>query len=257
MAIGATLCSTTALAHDVWLMPSSTVLSKADWITVDAAVSNDLFHFNHAPLRLDNLQVTAPDGSKLSPENAQQGKLRSVFDLNLKQSGTYRIAVTHEGLSARWEEDGKRKRWRGKVADFDKAVPAHPAKLEVTDGLSRVETYVTVGKPGQQAAPSRGLAYVPVTHPNDWVVDEATVLSFTLDGQPIEGLEVVAMPGNSRYRDTPIEIKGVTDATGKVSLQWPAAGMYWVHASHQDQKTSHPKSKERRLSYSGTFEVLP
>jgi len=50
-------------AHNVWLLPSSTVLSKGDWITVDAAVSNDLFFFNHRPLGLDNLVVTAPDGS--------------------------------------------------------------------------------------------------------------------------------------------------------------------------------------------------
>ncbi|RZJ03251.1 MAG: DUF4198 domain-containing protein, partial [Rubrivivax sp.] len=82
-----------AQAHNVWLMPSSTVLSKAEWITVDAAVSNDLFFFNHVPLRLDNLTVTAPDGSALAPQNMHTGKLRSVFDLQLTQPGTYRLAV--------------------------------------------------------------------------------------------------------------------------------------------------------------------
>ena len=55
-----------AQAHNVWLLPSSTVLSKSEWITVDAAVSNDLFFFNHVPLGLDNLVVTAPDGSTLA-----------------------------------------------------------------------------------------------------------------------------------------------------------------------------------------------
>ena len=61
-------------AHDVWVVPSSTVLSGADsWITVDAAVGNDKFHFNHAPLRLDGLAVTAPDGSAAEAENLNRG----------------------------------------------------------------------------------------------------------------------------------------------------------------------------------------
>ena len=36
----------TAQAHKAWLRPSQTVISgSAPWITVDAAVSNDLFYF--------------------------------------------------------------------------------------------------------------------------------------------------------------------------------------------------------------------
>ena len=35
-------------AHRQWVLPSSTVLSAADpWVTVDAAVSNELFYFDH------------------------------------------------------------------------------------------------------------------------------------------------------------------------------------------------------------------
>lgn len=35
-----------AQAHRAWLLPSATVLSGKDvWVTVDAAVSNDLFFF--------------------------------------------------------------------------------------------------------------------------------------------------------------------------------------------------------------------
>jgi hypothetical protein len=47
----------TAEAHKPFIVPSATVLSRPGWITVDRAVSNDLFYFNHQPLRLDNLQV--------------------------------------------------------------------------------------------------------------------------------------------------------------------------------------------------------
>ena len=114
----------TALAHKAWLLPSQTVLAgEAPWITVDAAVSNDLFYFNHVPLRLDNLTITAPDGSALKPENPATGKYRSVFDLQLTQPGTYKLSITNAGLFASWKEDGKPKRWRGNETSFATEVP--------------------------------------------------------------------------------------------------------------------------------------
>ena len=45
-----------AQAHRAWMLPSATVLSGEDpWITVDAAVSNDLFYFEHFPLRIQGI----------------------------------------------------------------------------------------------------------------------------------------------------------------------------------------------------------
>ena len=87
-----------AQAHKTWLLPSETVLSAEDpWITVDAAVSNDLFYFNHVPLRLESLAITGPDGSAVNAENNATGKYRSTFDVHLTTPGTYRIAVVNAG----------------------------------------------------------------------------------------------------------------------------------------------------------------
>ena len=53
-----------AQAHDAWLLPNSTMIdAKEAWLTLDAGISNQLFEFNHAPLRLDNLTITDPDGA--------------------------------------------------------------------------------------------------------------------------------------------------------------------------------------------------
>jgi hypothetical protein len=49
IAIALSAAASLAQAHNAWLLPSSTVFSKADTVTVDAAVSNDLFVANHAP----------------------------------------------------------------------------------------------------------------------------------------------------------------------------------------------------------------
>ncbi|HEY0202301.1 MAG TPA: DUF4198 domain-containing protein, partial [Burkholderiaceae bacterium] len=186
----AALCSgftaVPALAHNVWLLPSSTVLSKAEWITVDAAVSNDLFAFNHFPLSLEGLTVTAPDGSTATPENVARGKLRSVFDLNLAQSGTYRIAVLNNGLFASYKDkaSGQPRRWRGTIEKFATEVPADAQELTVTQSAGRIETFVTVGKPSALKPTGQGLELVPVTHPNDLVQSEKAHFALHIDGKP-------------------------------------------------------------------------
>jgi uncharacterized GH25 family protein len=249
-----------AQAHKAWILPSATVLSGNEaWITVDAAVSNDLFYFNHVPLRLDTLAITAPDGGKVEPQNPHTGKYRSVFDLALTQPGTYRIALINAGLFASWEENGEPKRWRGNAATFATEVPKDAKNLQVTQSAGRNETFVTLGAPDTAAlAPSgTGLELIPITHPNDLFAGEAASFQLQIDGKPAAGLAVTLTAGGTRYRDAQDEIKATTDADGKFSVTWPAAGMYWLETSLQDDKATSPPAKQRRASYVATLEVLP
>ncbi|ANB17889.1 DUF4198 domain-containing protein [Dokdonella koreensis] len=249
-----------AQAHKAWILPSQTVLSKAGWITVDAAVSNDLFYFNHVPLRVEGLVVTGPDGAAVEAQNSHTGKYRTTFDLDLVKDGTYRIATVNSGLFAGWvDEKGERKRWRGTAETFAKEVPADAKELKVTQSSGRIETFVTLGKPNDVAlkATGKGLELVPVTHPNDLFAGEAATFALHIDGKPAAGLEVEIVPGGSRYRDRQDEIKVTTDAQGRFSVTWPQPGMYWLEASLSDTNTSVPQAKERRASYVATLEVLP
>lgn len=249
----------TAQAHNVWLLPSSTVLSKTDWITVDAAVSNDLFFFNHHPLALDNLAVTAPDGSSLKAENPHKGKLRSVFDLHLEQSGTYRIAVLNGGVFARWKDKatGQPKRARGTAQNIASQIPADAQDVEVTQSAGRIETFVTVGKPSALRPSGQGLELVSTGSPTDLAMGEKATFALQIDGQPAKDVEVTVTPGATRYRDKLGDITVKTDAKGQFSVTWPQPGMYWIEASARDDKTSVPQAKERRLTYAATLEVMP
>ena len=249
-----------AAAHKAWLRPSQTVLAGADpWITVDAAVSNDLFYFNHVPIRLDNLVITAPDGSTVQPQNPATGKYRSVFDVQLEQQGTYRIAVASEGLFASWEEDGKPKRWRGNAQTFATEVPKDAKNLQVSQSVGRNETFVTNGAPNETALKptGKGIELLPLTHPNDLFAGEPAKFRVLVDGKPASGLEFEIVRGETRYRNAQNEIKATTDAAGEFSVTWPEAGMYWLETSSQDARTSVPQARQRRLSYVATLEVLP
>lgn len=258
VALSLTCAAIGAHAHNVWLKPSSTVLSKADWVTVDAAVSNDIFFFNHRPLAVDKLVITAPDGSAVQPQNVAKGELRSVFDLKPEHSGTYQLAIINQGVMGFYKDAaGQPKRVRGTAQNIAQQIPADAKDVRVTENHSRIETFVTMGKPSAVRLSGKGLELAPVTHPNDLVAGKEATFAFHVDGKPAAGVEVVLVPEGKRYRDAVNEIKLETDAQGRVKVKFPAAGMYWLDADVNDQKTSVPQATERRLAYVATLEVLP
>ncbi|WP_293778644.1 DUF4198 domain-containing protein [uncultured Oxalicibacterium sp.] len=258
------LSLTTALpmaahAHRTWLLPSSTVLSgEAPYVTVDAAVSNEVFYFDHRPLSLDAIVITAPDGKTVDAENKATGKFRSVFDVKLAQPGTYRISAVNEMLFATYKQGSETKRWRGAAANFAKEVPADAKDVNVSSNQSRLETFVSAGKPSPVKPVGKGLELVPVTHPNDLFAGENSSFIFTLDGKPAADLEVSVVPGGVRYRDQLNEIKLKTDKDGKFSVKWPAPGMYWLNAGTRAAagEVGTLENPARRASYTATLEVL-
>jgi len=259
----AALALTTAIplsahAHRGWLLPSMTVISgDKPWVTVDAAISNDLFYFEHFPMRLDGLTIVAPDGKPAQAQNSATGRYRSTFDVELTQGGTYKIAVINQGLFASYKLDGKPQRWRGS-ADKLSEIPANAQDLQVSQTQGRNETFVTVGKPSRVslATSGSGLELDPLTHPNDLFSGDSAEFRLLLDGQPAAGVEVEIVPGGNRYRDQLNDWKIKTNQEGKFSVKWPNPGMYWIEASVRDDKATKPATT-RRATYVATFEVLP
>jgi len=259
LAVAAVVLPEAAQAHRAWLLPSATVLSGEDpWITVDGAVSNDLFFFEHNPLRLDGLTILAPDGSTAEAENRSTGRYRSTFDVHLAQPGTYRLALVTEGLFARWTEEGKPKRWRGTSATLGTEVPAAAEGLEVTRSQRRVETFVTAGAPSKTVLEptGEGLEMVPITHPNDLYAGETARFTLLLDGKPASDVELEIVPGGIRYRDQLQALSARTDAEGVFEVTWPEPGMWWLEASVSEPGAGRDKPG-RRAGYIATLEGLP
>lgn len=261
----ALLLTTSAQAHRAWIKPSATVLSgDAPFITVDAAISNTLFHPDHVAMGTDGITVTTPSGGQLELLNATRGKYRSTFDLELLEQGTYRIASASDGLRAFWRDaDGNRKMWpgRGQQADeseFATAVPQDADELTVMRSARRVETFVTVGAPSTATLqPSgEGIELVPLTHPNDLYATETATFKLLIDGQPAAGAEVEVVRGGMRYRNSQEAITVTANAEGQFEVTWPEAGMYFLEASYRGDQAEAPATV-RSGSYAATFEVLP
>ncbi len=269
MAAAALLSIPAALpAHRMWLLPSATVFSGTDgWVTVDAAVSNDLFFFDHQPLRLDGMKVWQPDGSEGALQNGATGRYRSVFDVKLDKPGTWKIGTQTSAVMGSFKVDGVEKRLGGRrgppqpnapapltVAD----IPANATDVKVTEVSGRNEIFVTAGAPTTTVfkTTGKGLELAPITHPDELVAGETAKFRFLVDGKPAAGLKVTVIPGGKRYRNDEGARELTTGADGVLSVSWPTAGMYWLNATLTDAKATSPRATERRMSYVTTLEVL-
>ena len=260
----AAIVAVPASAHRQWMLPSSTVLSGDDvWVTVDAAISNDLFYFEHHPMRLDAMKAWAPDGSEAAIENKATGRYRSTFDVHLTQKGTWKIGSAVDAVMGTYDLAGTTERLpRGTTtANLAERVPAGATNVRTAESNNRNEIFVTVGEPTTTLfkPTGKGIELVPVTHPNDLIAGEAATFQFLLDGKPAAGLTVTAIPGGIRYRDQLGQIDLATDGEGKVELSWPEPGMYWLNVTTpraELEEGAAPAAPQRRASYVTTLEVM-
>ncbi len=257
-----------ASAHRMWMLPSATVVSGTEsWVTVDAAVSNDLFFFDHQPLRLEQMKVWQPDGSAGQLQNGSTGRYRSTFDVQLNKPGTWKIGTAMSGVMGSFKVNGEEKRVGGRggpprpgmpapltVAD----IPADATDVKLTESSTRNEIFVTAGEPTTTvfAPTNTGLELAPITHPDELVSGEAAKFRFLIDGKPVANLKVTVIPGGKRYRDAEGAMELTTGADGVLSVTWPSAGMYWLNATATDDRTTTPRATQRRMSYVTTLEVL-
>jgi hypothetical protein len=222
-------------------------------------VSNDLFYFTGQALPLDTLKVLGPDGQPVEVANPNASRSHSIFDVQLKNQGTYKVAIVTTALNGQYETAaGERRRWRGTVDQLSE-IPSDAKNVRITEQVQRAEAFVTAGKPNDTALKNvgSGLELVPVTHPNDLVAGEQIKFRFVLDGKPASNAEVVVIAGGTRWRNSPNEMKYTTDKEGGVTMTWDTPGMYSLQVEVEDDKPSVKQAKIRRASYVATLEVLP
>ncbi|MBK1834143.1 DUF4198 domain-containing protein [Roseibacillus ishigakijimensis] len=249
-------------AHRAWILPSTSVLSgDSPWVSFDAAISNDLFFPNHHAMGTESIKVISPSGAEVEKQFENDGHIRSSFEIQLEEKGTYLINRDRLGYFASWEEEGEAKRWRGDLEEFKAEGLAEKEGIELTESSSKTVTYVTNGAPDTKALEPTGKGLeikFTDSHPNDLFTGEEATFTFVLDGKPVEGVEVFVQKGNDRFRDSPNPIEGLTTSEGTFSFTVEEAGRYWLTASisaEAGEKEGVPF--KQRASYTATFEVLP
>lgn len=142
--------------------------------------------------------------------------------------------------------------------DFEKQVPKDAKNLKVTYASTKLETFITAGKPTDTvlALSNKGLEMKASVHPNDLFTGEPVDLQFFMDGEAVSGVEVVIIPDGMRYRDAQNAIELTSDKNGKIRVDWPQAGRYWLEAEYRDDKAQAPATS-RSGKYVATLEVLP
>lgn len=251
-----------AVAHRAWILPSSTVLSgDGSWVTFDLCASNNIFFVNHRPIPADSVSAIAPDGEVLEVQNAAEGHLRTTFDLELKQEGTYRVGVIRQGMMAFWKEGEENKRLRGTKEELTAQAVTKKEGVRLSEGDSAIITYVTLGKPSAPLLqPSgKGLEVIFVdSHPNDLFANEATALVFHLNGKPAANLDVVVIKDGDRFRNDPGEVTLTTNEKGECSVTWTEAGRYWLNAEIESEgEPFEGLPVKKSASIALTLEVLP
>lgn len=260
IASAALMAAAPASAHRAWFLPSTFTLSGDEqWITIDGAISNDLFFPNHHALSLDSVTITAPDGTTSTPQDGWSGKFRSTFDLKLDKQGTYRIASGGGSYFARWEENGEGQRRRGSLEQLAAEGLVDNPDVTLSRFNRRVETYATLGAPTEEVFTSagEGIELQPLSHPNDIYTGEQATFGFLLDGEAAAGLEVEIVRGNDRYRDDPETLTLTTDENGEISFTLEQAGRYWLETGSRGETTLNGKTIEASSGYVLTFEALP
>jgi len=266
--------ATPGLAHRGWLLPSATIFSGTDdWVTVDAAASNDLFFPDHRPMQLDGVKVWAPDGTEGKIQHPTTGQVRSTFDVQLNKPGTWKIGTAQSGVQGSFKVDGVDYRLGGRrgpppaagaaqsgprfVNSIDE-IPANATEVQLTESGSRNEIFATTGEPTKTVfqPTGKGLEMEPLTHPSELVKGEPARFRFLVDGKPASALKVDILPGGKRYRDGDGAIAVTTGADGVAVVNFPEAGMFWLNTTLADNKPATPKATARRLSYTATLEVM-
>ncbi|NDY93989.1 DUF4198 domain-containing protein [Ideonella livida] len=272
-----------AQAHMTWILPNASHLDgKEATVSVDAAVSEDLFHFDRA-LKLDTLVITGPDGQPREAENLSAARHRSSFDLKLVQDGTYRLSHVSRGLMGSWKQGSETKRFRGTAESFAKEVPAQAEILSLTATHTRHQTFVSKEQTGplRFQPEGQGLEVLPLGPVTDLSAGDTTRLQLLFNGQPLPGASLKLLRDGNRYRYKLGEQVLTSDAQGVVTLAWAEAGRYYLAISHGDRPPAPPAGATpstgpsaappapapgsagtrdkplQRASLAVTFEVLP
>ena len=247
LALGVSLIHLPASAHARWILPSHVSLSgeKAHNIVLDLSISNELFKADK-PLSSKqskkgrkskfppaSLSLTHPDGSIDQDLPFSSFTRKSVANIELADTGTYRASVLQPGIIFTFykKADGSRGRAFG---------PKNKVKLPkgatITKSMSMTpvaETYITRNNQSVVNVSGKGLEWQFITHPSELFASEPAKMKLLIDGKPAKDAKVEVTKSGTRYRNDRTTQSVTTDSNGELEIKWQGAGMYLIEAGFE------------------------
>lgn len=253
-----------AQADYVYLNPSKSALSKADWVSFDMSTTESLFE-SESPIPVKFVKVLSPKGEQVELNKPTTSKTRATFDVKIKEKGTYVARGEGYLIFGKIKKDGKPACFEGTVEMYNQLSDENKKPENFYEYNGQMETFVSYGEPTDQnlAPSSKGLDVKFGKHPNDFYTGEPVELTFMMDGQPKADLGLVVLLGSLDMKSLPEHTKDLkqkqtlqTDKDGKVTVTFPVAGKYVIMSYVQDTN-ARVKGMERSVIYSVTVDVQP
>src|SRR5690606_14448484 len=122
----------------------------------DATAEHGVFTFDK-PLGLDSVSIYSPEGERHRIGPYYKGKRRSVFDLEVNASGTYKVELSGQQRYVTTYEIGKRNTKRRLFANKQEAdIPKDAKNVKTTAVQSIAAFYVTQGAPTNKVLETKG-----------------------------------------------------------------------------------------------------
>lgn len=258
--LSAALLAPAAQAHPIWMLPSEFNLSteEAFWITVDATASHGVFSFDK-PIGLDNVSIYGPEGERRRIGPYYKGQRRSVFDLQLEASGTYKVELRGQPRYMTSYVIGERNTPRRAFGNkLEVQLPEGARDVRTTAMQTISAFYVTHRTPNTKVLETtgEGFEFHALTHPSDVVKGEEARFRFTLDGKPAAGMKVELVPHGTAWRDSRMQVDLEADADGVVRFTPTQTGPHLLSANLRMDIDS-PLADAAGVNYLLSFEVLP
>lgn len=252
-------------AHNRWILPTHFNVSaeqsgKQVWIMADVTASNETFNVDK-PMGSDRFSIIKPSGKEARPGSSFRGHRKSVVDINLPESGTYKMFLDNDvSYWTSYEMAGSDKRkWMRNInkANRDSMLPKGAKNPKTVASSSQVMTFVTLNEPTDNFALSnQGLELKPITHPSDIAQNEEVKLQLLFNGKPQKGVEVEIIKDGARYRNNPDALELVSDKKGNIAFTLKDAGRYLLMAEYRTEKSDNPLADEMGGQIFFTFEAV-
>ncbi|MBU2891836.1 DUF4198 domain-containing protein [Colwellia sp. D2M02] len=239
------LIITPALAHDIYIWPSYFNINaeKPTHVAVDVTASHTAFRPDFA-MASNGVKVTGVDGKALRRFGPYyQGQRRASFDLPVNEAGTYGLFYQREASYFTKYKIGKRdkdKHMRANKVEAAAKLPKGARDIETRSYATTAMSFVTNQAPTTEAlAPTnQGFELIAITHPSDYVTNEALQVKALFNGEPVADQTIIIEQEGPQYRKNPEALEIKTNKEGIASFTLSNGGRYLLKTNHEKVATN-------------------